>query len=329
MKLEIMIYGRGVQQDDGYHMFVKPECWSENMLIFMDSFMDIKNGTSSDSIKEAFAHTYVFVAKKEYNCCALIRNIGVKKENGGWLTDAFNRMIWSFEGVCCQYKDRELFFAMLPTLIMWFENLNSSLYEKINRNEISNIVDINDDLMYNPYSGQVINNQVFENFDENTKASFLDLNAAIYCSKNVFNFAFGTLADKVMNEVGKAYGLSSVFPTDRNYIGNEYFDYMKEITKASVIQRRNKGEEYILNYHLQYDKGEGWKRYWGLYPVNKNSKEESIKSEGNVINIEKGIDISILQAESEEAILFAKAIGMEQYDPNDNIAKKYRFRKGE
>lgn len=116
MKLDLLVYGRGQERLDGYQLFAAPSYWRDEMLMAMGAFNDLwTHGDLSDTEREAFAaepnswgKTYIFVYMNEPYCCAFLRCTRVECDTEGtWLKEARNFDIWSMEGVCCPFEQRD------------------------------------------------------------------------------------------------------------------------------------------------------------------------------------------------------------------------------
>ena len=120
MKLDLMVYGRGVERLEGYQMFAQPPYWTEQMLLYLSDFNELSSAISRKEADPAafvlddnpWADTYLFICMPPPYCCALLRCTRVEGDTPGtWLKEVRNQDIWSTEGWCCPFDQREQFFA--------------------------------------------------------------------------------------------------------------------------------------------------------------------------------------------------------------------------
>lgn len=334
MKLDLLVYGRGQERLEGYQLFAAPSYWKDEMLIAMSSFNDLwVQGDLSDTEKAAFAaeknpwgKTYMFVYMNEPYCCALLRCTRVEGDSEGtWLKEARNFDIWSMEGVCCPFKHREKFFAMLPSVILWLEQDNTSLYRRLKDGKIGKTIEIPENLLYNPYtalestpSDDLLN--IFK--DEKAKRSWKNLCNLMNYSSQPFYFLFGPLAKCFAERIGANYGINCVFSTiDDEIVSPPSIDplsQMQTIKKRDVSKKRKKCNLYV---ELSESDNNIFYRNWSL--INDESGKTEMQSE----NIQyEGNSIDLIQLEAEAETIRDFAVGMNWgINNSDNISERYIF----
>lgn len=336
MKLDIIIYGRGQTREDGYQTFTAPRYWSEQMLLAMNSFNELwTSGDRSDEFPEAFENdpnpwgkTYMLTFAQPPYCCAFLRVTRVEgEEPGTWLKEARNYDIWSLEGFCCQFEQRDRFFAMVPSMIAWFEKDNTSLYGRFKKNEIGASVEVPE--VYNPYSESPLPDEIDELFASvNAKDEYMQLCNSIHYSASVFQLIYGPLAEFFYESVGRHYGINEVISTLK------YEDKKSEINdplkKMQLIQKRTKEVKqtvYKLRLKVVNDRHEGAGWRWGIYDI-KDPHEDKLKSSERYIGEKETIYATDLLSEASAILEFARNMNwkVEEFSTGSDM---FTFRKEE
>ncbi len=330
MKLDLLVYGRGAERDNGYQLFANPPYWTEQMLLAMSGFNDLWiHGDLSDSQTDAFnacanpwGHTYMFIAMPEPFCCALLRCTRVEDNNGGWLKEVRNNDVWSMEGVCCPYKNKEVFWAMVPSIILWMERDNTSLYRRLIDNKIGKSVEIPEELLYNPFCESVMSEELLALMSNDTaKNAMVNLCNHIHCSNGPAHFIFGPFADYFNSEVGNNYAVVNTFST----INNTDVNFKDPFERMPLIHRREVQQDaadFVLQLRMKKNNEDITARKWELAEL--NGKEPSLFSNSMPVDSEYGIDMFDLHVEAEAIVNFTKRLGFFQLDPN---GMKFNFRK--
>ncbi len=333
MKVDLLVYGRGAERDNGYQLFANPPYWTEQMLLAMSGFNDLWiNGDLSNSQTAAFSacenpwgHTYMFIAMPEPFCCALLRCTRVEDNKGGWLKEIRNYDVWSMEGVCCPYNDKELFWAMIPSIILWLERDNKSLYRRLIDNKIGRSVEIPEDLLFNPFYENSMSEELLSVMGtETARNAMVNLCNHIHCSNGPSHFIFGPLADYFNETVGSSYAIVNTFST----LGNMDLNFKDPFDEITCIRRRTfkkESVEYNLRIRFNRNNDDISARYWELAEI--SEKEPSLISNMIPVDCEKGIDLFDLYAEAETIINFTKKLDFFQPDPSGDSCKRFNFRK--
>ena len=318
MKLDLMIYGRGQDRLEGYQTFAAPPYWTEQMLMTMDRFNDLWNaGDLSASQPEAFAaehnpwgKTYMFVCMPPPYCCALLRCTRVEgDEPGTWLKEVRNADIWSLEGVCCPFEQRENFIALLPSIILWLENDNTSFYGRMRKGTIGKQIELPEEYVVNPYAeGSVDIPQNLRRLfarDESLDALY-ELCESIKTATGPFHFLFGPLADHFNAEIGAHYGVTKVFSTLTGSVDNSMntdpLMKMENTRKRDLTRRKLK---YTLIVDMFRDKKTFTGYKWELRCIDYTADAEPIFSDE--VNISSGvINMGYMFAEADMVRYFAK-----------------------
>ncbi|MCM1507915.1 MAG: hypothetical protein NC177_12405 [Ruminococcus flavefaciens] len=319
MKLDLLVYGRGQERLDGYQLFAAPEYWSDDMLIAMGAFNDLwTQGDLSNIETKAFAlesnpwgRTYMFVHMNEPYCCAFLRCTRVEGDTPGtWLKEARNFDIWSMEGVCCPFEKRGQFFAMLPSVILWFEQDNTSLYKRLKEGKIGTTIEIPDNMIYNPYTysntpppAELLN--IIKN--EKTRNKWLDLCDMINSATRPSHFIFGSLAGHFAERIGSDYGVEYVFSTTDDKKAEIPADWLNkmEVIKQKEVDRQSVKAELYLSFRENKD-GEQ-ERKWKIIDTSSEEKKIIIESERRLV-YDYNFDLKKLKAEAEAVRDFAQSI---------------------
>lgn len=318
MKLDLMIYGRGQDRLEGYQTFAAPSYWTEQMLMTMDRFNDLWNcGDLSASQPEAFSaevnpwgKTYMFVCMPPPYCCALLRCTRVEgDEPGTWLKEVRNADIWSLEGVCCPYEQKENFIALLPSIILWLEQDNTSFYGRLRRGQIEKQIELPYDSIINPYAeGDVeIPRHLRDTFSsDNALDALYSLCQNIKYSSAPFHFLFGPLADYFNSEIGTHYGVTKVFSTLRaNDSADTFSDPMMKMENTRKRDFSRRKLKYVLQMNTFKDKKIVVTRNWSLVCKDPNSTAEPIFSDTYTIQ-DQTISVSELLAQADFIRSYAK-----------------------
>lgn len=338
MKLDLMVYGRGVERLAGYQQFAAPAYWTEDMLMAMDRFNELwMGGDQSDRLPEAFrtddnpwANTYMFICMPPPYCCALLRCTRAEgDEKGTWLKEARNFDVWSMEGWCCPYEQRDRFFALLPSLLLWMRRDNSSLYGRLRRGTIESSVTLPEAVVYNPLLDVRPPEELLSILpDAAAQNSFIALNNCINQSSFPFQFIFGPLADYFNAEIGAHYGIQAVFSTLQKPAVQEIPDAMRSI---EYIRKRPLQKEFrkcILQYHhIQYGRNEQG-RFWSVHDEKIPDKQHNFLQSSEIfLDAEKGVEMQQLCAEAEIIRSLAKHLDMEVSTDKQQPHQYYVFRR--
>lgn len=333
MKLDLLVYGRGTARDDGFQLFASPSYWTEQMLLAMAAFNELwVHGDLSSSETEAYSvytnpwgHTYMFIAMPKPFCCALLRCTRVEDNNGNWLKEVRNYDVWSMEGLCCQYEDKEMFWAMLPSIILWMEDNNVSFYRRLMDNTIERSVEIPDKYLFNPFNESVMGEEMLSLMGNDTaKNAMVNLCNYIHYSNGPSHMIFGPLAECFSSTIGNNYAIVKSFST----IKDEELQIKDPFEKIQYIARQ-KVQEYSAEYKLRLRFGRHnesvTNRCWELAEI--NDKEPSLFSGVTPIDNEKGIDMMDLYSEAEAIVLFTRRLGLTQPDIDGSMGTRYDFKK--
>lgn len=336
MKLDLMVYGRGVERLDGYQLFAAPDYWTEEMLIHLTDFSQLWTESNYENEKdfEAWSKTYMFVCLPPPYCCALLHCVRVEGDQPNtWLTDEKNREIWSLEGWCCPTGQRDYFFPLLPSLILWMEQNRTSLYKRLRNGEIQRTLELPENLVFNPYSENGSYPEALSTIipHEKEQDNWFALGRKIYYSTQPFQFLFGQLADSFSKSIGQKYQIQQVFssrnPDTENTPDYDPMQQMETITKLKKTQAVE--HTYNLCLHLQPDKKmkeNSIRRQWGIY---ENEGADIIQSAWIVTNSALSISMVKLLAEAEGIRDFARRI---HWEVSPNTAEPhllYKFKKEE
>lgn len=335
MTVNLMVYGRGQERLEGYQLFAKPSYWTDQMLMTLGGFNELwTSGDLSDSQKAAFASdknpwgkTYMFICMPPPYCCALLRCTRAEgDEPGTWLKEVRNSDIWSMEGVCCPYEQRESFFAMLPSIILWLENDNSSFYGRLRSGVIGNNVEIPEKFVFNPYSDKYPPDELLDMFNtEEAKNAWYELYHKIYLSQQPFQFLFGPLADYFASQIGSYYGMQEVFSTiskkeRETSLHDDPLNMMEIITLQAPERERHK---YSLRLWIRCNRKDGDFWLWGIYePDPSGDSDDKFKSRWQQFYSE--LDVLELIAEAESIREYAKRMRWTVSESGE-VHQKYTF----
>lgn len=335
MTVDLMVYGRGQDRLEGYQLFAQPPYWTEQMLMTLDAFNELwTSGDLRDSQKNAFAsgcdpwgRTYMFICMPPPYCCALLRCTRVEgDEPGTWLKEVRNFDIWSMEGICCPYEQRENFFAMLPSIICWLESDNSSFYGKLRLGAIGKTVEIPEKYVFNPYSEESPPDELLELFHtEEARNAWYELYHKIYLSQQPFQFLFGPLADYFASQIGGYYGMQEVFSTicknaREASVLNDPFTQMGTITLHSPEREIH---TYSLRLWINCNRKDGNHRRWGIFEPNRSEYNDD-RYESRWQPFSSELAVLDIMAESESIRNYAKRMRWIVSESSE-IHQKYTF----
>lgn len=338
MKLDLMVYGRGVERLAGYQQFAAPAYWTEDMLVAMDRFNELwMNGDQHDHLPQAFANndnpwadTYMFICMPPPYCCALLRCTRVEGDQPGtWLKEARNFDVWSMEGWCCPYDQRDRFFALLPSLLLWMQKDRTSLYGRLRHGRIATSIMLPEEIIYNPLLDvRPPEHLLALLLDDNTRSSFIALNNAVNQSSFPFQFLFGPLAEYFNAEIGAHYGIRSVFSTLHGAAAEEFPDAMQRV---NYIQERPIHREFhqcSLQYcPVHHGRGEE-ERCWRVRDLQlTGEKQDFIRTAAEFFSTEHGVKMQRLCAEAEVLRDFAVHLEMEVSTNKQDPTQYYIFRR--
>ncbi|MBQ1464088.1 MAG: hypothetical protein IIZ18_04695, partial [Ruminococcus sp.] len=230
-------------------------------------------------------------------------------EPGTWLKEVRNADIWSLEGVCCPYEQKENFIALLPSIILWLEQDNTSFYGRLRRGQIEKQIELPYDSIINPYSeGDVeIPRHLRDTFrSDNALDALYSLCQNIKYSSAPFHFLFGPLADYFNSEIGTHYGVTKVFSTLRaNDSADTFSDPMMKMENTRKRDFSRRKLKYVLQMNTFKDKKIVVTRNWSLVCKDTNSTAEPIFSDTYTIQ-DQTISVSELLAQADFIRSYAK-----------------------
>ena len=333
MKFDLMVYSRGVERLDGYQLFTAPSYWSEKMTDYMARFnelrdADLENPLAADP--QSWSKTYLFVCLPPPYCCALLRCVRAEGSTSGtWLEDFMNRPIWSVEGICCPPEQREYFFALLPSLLLWMEQNPCSLYQSLRDSRMKqNTIEIPPELVINPYSEESPPEIISTVFPEEAQQNnWLALCHKIYVSAQPFPFLYGTLAEAFAGQLGKEYGIQEIFcPSAPEMELDTAADPFRRRKFISKRKSKHKSYKYQLGLRFRQD-GKASARCWEIQEEKRQT--ESMQSGWKPVNQEDGLPMIQLVSEAYGVREFVRKMHWDVSADTAETHLLYTFRKEE
>lgn len=209
---------------------------------------------------------------------------------------------------------------MFPSVILWLEQDNTSLYRRLKDGKIGKTVDIPENLMYNLYT--FLNNPppadltgIFGNKMAGDR--FNDLCRLMNYSTQPFYFLFGPLARNFASQIGTNYGINFVFSTidNRDVTINDPdpFSKMETIFQKVYAKKRVKCDLALDIVNSRNCISRQWKI----------ESKDSIVLEGDVVPLENN-DLNIIQLRAEAIREFAKRMQWGLNNGN-SLSEKYNF----
>lgn len=316
MKWDVFVYARGVQRTDGYKLRVQPENFPVELIQGCQKFFNLRSvNEKRSSMKAVFENdpyawkkSFMFILQPRYKSCLLVRMTKVEADNGDdILRDFENRDIWSLEGIWCPYEKKDILFASLPSIIMWFANHKISLCRYFaDRDDCS--IDVGDEFYFNPYDDDAVLPAAagaFETIEETTALNRLA--DKIKFAGEPFSFFFGPLTELMMKDCSSAYNVNNSFSTvDSCSLGSLGEDSFNNIIRAKLVENDtdSKTRTYVLKICTeQTSKKESVFRW----RITENETGEAIFSgDPYIFDYEKGLNFAELKAEAEAIRVFAR-----------------------
>jgi len=332
MKFDLIVYGRGVERLDGYQLFASPSYWTEEMLMYLTSFSQLWSDIDDETKKpEAWSKTYLFVCLPPPYCCTLLHCVRVEgKTPNTWLSDDKDREIWSLEGWCCRPEQRDYFFPLLPSLILWMEQNHTSLYHRLQHQEISTTLELPEQLIFNPYS-QATPPELLDVIlaNENEKWNWLALCQKIYLSIQPFQFLYGELAQEFAKQIAHEYQIQEIFSSGSPEMEHPpASDPLQKMNLIAKQDRERMEHTYHLRLHLtmEHKKNRDFQaRRWGIYE--RKEENDILESPWSSINPEQGIPMIQLLGEADGVRDFAKKMQWETSLDTAEAHQLYTFKK--
>ncbi|MBQ7989933.1 MAG: hypothetical protein IJ251_02645 [Oscillospiraceae bacterium] len=246
MKADVFIYGRGKDRLEGFQTFAGPDYFTDDMLSAMMGFYGMHDeGDMSSAYPELFTgddpwgRTYIFIAMPDPYCCALLRTTRVKDAQGGWLTEVRGKEIWSLEGLCAPFEDKEEFFALAPSLILWLESDRRSLYERFMADEIGASADIPDGYFVDPYREGTCDAAYEVMGDE--YAAWKQMVSEIRFANGIDHFLFGAMAEVFAPALRSDYNITAVYGKSTKVTDlHDPFEDIHLVTEKTLSGRQRK-----------------------------------------------------------------------------------------
>ena len=323
MKLDHLVYGRGVEQSTGYALQAAPPYVRQELLLYLSDLLELGDerlraefppGAASDP----WADTWLFVCQPPPCCCAMVRMIRAEGEHAGeWLREVRGKTVWSLEGWCAPYEQRELFFALLPSVLHWMQEDNSSLYNRSRLHRITQQAELPEQFLYDPYT------------EENTGDTAWDMLCRhIRLAPQPFPFLIGSLADFYAQRIGRRYGVGHVFPANAPAVPELPEDAFASVRYASLRQKAPVRRQYALRMQCEAAGKRDMQRRWVIREEDK-PEDAQLASAWQSADREQGTAMAELLAESELIRGFAGRMGWETAPPTAPPEQRYRYSKEE
>ena len=333
MRLDYMIYGRGLEQDKGFELQAAPPYVRQELLLYLSEFQELGDERLRSEIdpdildKEPnpWADTYLFICQPPPCCCALLRITRAEgEEPGTWLREVRGKTVWSLEGWCAPYEQRENFFAMLPSILLWMEDDNRSLYNRSRLHTIEKQPELPGRFVMNPYSDSKLSGY---------PAEWETLCRYIRNAAQPFIFLYGPLADYYGSKIGRHYGVTHVFSAyDTRYpLPEPGADPLAAVEFASLRKAAAIQQTYYLRLRCLKAGKKEWHRRWEISERDKNAEESPAQfaDPWKAEDVEQGIPMAELLAESELIRGFAERMGWETAPQTAPAKLRYQFSKEE
>ncbi|MDE6034649.1 MAG: hypothetical protein K2G36_01895 [Ruminococcus sp.] len=338
MKWNAFVYARGIQRTDGYKLRVQPREFPPALIQGCQTFFNMRSVNEKrctwkeifENDPDAWKKSFMFIVSPKLKSCILMRATKVETPDGNdILLDFEKREVWSLEGIWCPYEQLEIFFASLPSVLMWFANNKKSLCAYL-KDKNDTFIETGNEYYYNPYDDNMKLPPVAEAFGTDAeKTAFRNLIQKIKFSAEPFSFVFGPLTDMIMKNCSGLYNIKEAFSTvDPSSLDSAGEDYFSRIEKAELVETKTPNE--TITYILQSCTEPAGKKQsvfrWRISEaVSRTGRKEFISGEPVYFSEEKGLNFSDLKAEAEAIRFFAGNIGWNVESQSDDNDKMYKF----
>lgn len=324
MKFDYFVYGRGVQQQCGYELAHAPSYISMKVIEGLQKLYEI-HCLNVDLKKDvnAWEKSFMYLPINKLGCCILVRTVRIKSvETGEFENDFQNRPRWSLEGICCTLENESLFLACLPSVILWLnEHQRYSLYNMMCGGIISDVIEIPDDKIFNPYIKEDVRafmEGAEQNpcVDEALKGLFMGLWQAGVPS----SFFYGPLAPIMKAKIGGGYRIGAVFTGAENTFSDNFAELYTVIgiNDRMFNPKQISVTPYIRLYEKAIDKKSTENTYSWELQRSDNSSKRYLCTKEKMWEPEEGISVLELLSEHYGVMNFAKKMNWQVPELSDD-----------
>ncbi|MBQ4465030.1 MAG: hypothetical protein II916_03615 [Oscillospiraceae bacterium] len=332
MNVDFMVYGRGLSQSEGFALQAAPAFVRSEMLLYLSDFQalgDVRNMIPPEILAKSpnpWADTYLFLCQPPPRCCVLLRITRAEGEAAGtWLKEVRGKDVWSLEGWCAPFEQRELFFALIPSLLLWSMEESRTLYNRSRNGEISLPAQIPDAFLFDPYADEMLSADLRS--DLAAKKALDAWKSLCTCIRNAsqpFPFLFGPLAQEFAGTIGSTYGIGKVFQTlGMSPLPDAGEDPFEKIGLTNLQDVCTEQHLYTLRLHTEEAGRRELCRSWGIYEP-ANAPDDILTS--SLADVpEDGILMSDLLAEAEQIRNFASQMQWSVTSGDAPPKRRYQF----
>lgn len=353
MNWDYFVYGRGVEQSDGFRLRHAPEYLTDAVMKRFGGFFSLSKIAKDkvtfpkellEKYSDPWHSSFLFFIMADLDCCVLARLVRKEGVNGeGEVVDFGGRIIWSMEGMCCRMEMLPLFFASVPSMILWLKQKgNRSMYTMNDSGEIKDKVSIPAEFEADLYDENENSRNFFDVADgmlsdKNERVAFARLLDAVKYADEPFSFVYGPLAEIYHKQLGGEKLLKKCISPEK-YEEEQYTDKFLNITPITL----KNGETKTITYDLKMvfrpsEKGE-CSYCWCI--CNKSEVNAAVMQGESVgFNGDEGVMLSEIMSEADSIRKWAANIGWtadtDDIDPiviaedKEKCRKAYSFEKEE
>ena len=314
MNLDYLIYGRGLSQTEGFTLQAAPGYVRSEFLLYLSELQGLGDERNASDIApdilaqnpNPWADTYLFVCQPPPGCCALVRCTRAEGDTPGtWLKEVRQKDVWSLEGFCAPFEQRDRFFALVPSMLLYLSRNRTSFYHRNRMQEITLPLSIPDEGCCNPYADAPVPADLTAPLHEQgTLAAWESLCTHIKFAPQPFPFLFGPLAAYYQKHIGSRYGIRHVFAPDTFPAASAEQDPFLQIEPAAMQDTCTEQHTYQLCLHVKPSGRREMQRQWGITEPAR-SAEDLLLSAPAAFDPEQGIQMADLLAEAEGVRQFA------------------------
>jgi hypothetical protein len=299
MTFDYLVYGRGITREDGFSLRTGPAYITSDLLLYCGDFQALGDEKIlPGAAGNPWADTWMFLCAPPPRCCLLLRVTRAEGDAPGtWLQEVRQKDVWSLEGFCAPFEQKEVFFAAIPSLLWWMHEEGMSLYNRDRSRSLPNPAELPAKYFLNPYSDEPL--------PEALPPALRSLCQHIKAAPQPFDFLYGAAAQAFAEKIGGTYKIHQVFDAN-SALPEAPGDLFEAMRLTALSPEAAQSEQFDLRLQIR---AEQHVRSWAC---------GTLQSAPTDCDAQGGIEIAQLYAESAAACDFAARMQW-------NVASQFRF----